>query len=214
MSTTAVGTGARERDTHTERAVFRGDQRLQLVRADRPREQEEGRRFLIVADASRRIARAASMAEAFAALRTALVPALADRCRIHASMRRAESLRSSACALHLSALPEGHPLRECGQRRESLLFSTTSAAMLRALDSCNADGAPALAGCVHVMLAPIALRRRLVVLALLRGFARGPFDADDLLVAELALSRLHDALRREGAHFGGGEGGPGEVHRL
>lgn len=204
MSTTVVGTGARKREIDAGRVEFRGDQRLQLVRADRPREQEEGRRFLIVADASRRIARAASMADSFVALRAALVPALADRCRVHASMRRGESaVQASACALRLSRLPEGHPLKVCGRRGESLLFSTTSTAMLRALDTCNADGAPALGGCVHVMLAPITLRRRIVVLALLRGFGRGPFDADDLLVAELALSRLRDVLRREGARFDG-----------
>lgn len=202
MSTTVAATGSRERSQPKQRAAFRGDQRLQLVRADRPREQEEGRRFLIVADASRRIARAASMAEALAALPAALVPALADRCTVHATLRRGER-PSSARALRPTALAEGHPLRECVLRRESLLFSTTSTAMLRALDSCNADGAPALAGCVHVMLAPIRLRHRLVVLALLRGFGRGPFDADDLLVAELALSRLHDVLRREGARFSG-----------
>lgn len=182
--------------------MFRGDQRLQVIRSDRPREQEEGRRFLIVADASRRIARAASIDEALAALPAALVPALADRCTVHATRRRGDR-PTNVRALHPSRLPDGHPLRECGVRRESLLFSTTSTAMLRALDACSADSAPALAGCVHVMLAPITLRHRLIVLALLRGFGRGPFDADDLLVAELALSRLHDFLRREGARFTG-----------
>src|SRR5690606_23759169 len=38
---------------------------------------------------------------------------------------------------------------------------------------------------------------------LLRSFVRGPFDADDVLVAELALSRLPLAVRREGMRFRG-----------
>jgi hypothetical protein len=204
MTTTAVDGSARDRSFDGAFGGPAGSTRLQLVRAERPREQDEGRRFLIVANASRRIARATSLSEAFAALRAALVPGLGDRCTIHASLRRDETVaRPGTRGLRVAALPQGHPLRECARRRESLLFSTTSAAMLRQLDACPVDGAPALGGCVHVLLAPIVLDRRLVVLSLLRGFARGPFDADDLLVAELALSRLPAALRREGARFRG-----------
>src|SRR5690606_39979863 len=44
--------------------------RLQVVRADRPREQEEGQRFLIIAAASRAIARATSLAEALPSIRS------------------------------------------------------------------------------------------------------------------------------------------------
>ncbi len=204
MSTTAVDGGAREEGMGSPVGELTRAARLQLIRADRPREQDEGRRFLIVANASRRIARAASLAESFSALRAALVPALADRCVIHAAVRRGETEAfAGAHGLRFGSLPDGHPLRECAQRRESLLFSTTSTALLRLLDACPADGPPALAGCVHVLVAPTVLDRRTVVLSLLRGFARGPFDADDLLVAELALTRLPAALRREGARFRG-----------
>lgn len=203
MSITAVNAGARDDEFSGAGAETTRAGRLQLIRTERPREQDEGRRFLIVANASRRIARASSKAECYGALQAALVPALADRCTIHEAYRRGESAPAGTRPLRLSSLPDGHPLRECSRTRSSLLFSTTSSAMLRTLDTCGADAAAGMAGCVHVLLAPTVLSRRLVVLALLRGFARGPFDADDLLVAELALSRLPPALRREGARFRG-----------
>lgn len=84
-----------------------------------------------------------------------------------------------------------------------MIFSTTSAALVRKLDACPAEASPALGGCVHALLTPIVLDRRVLVLSLLRSFGRGPFDADDLLVAELALSRLPLAVWREGMRFRG-----------
>lgn len=202
MSTTVVdGSSRLEQGGSSERAR---SPRLQIVRPERPREQEEGRRFLIVASASRGIARAASLPDAFASVTAALVPALADRCTIHATPRRRDhSTLAGARTLRISVLPDGNPLRECVRTRQSMIFSTTSTALLRKLDPCPADAEPALRGCVHVLLAPIVLDRRVVVLSLLRGFARGAFDADDLLVAELALSRLPTVLRREGVRFHG-----------
>ncbi len=201
MSTTAVEGGARWNSGAGER---NRSTRLQLVRADRPREQEEGRRFLIIAGASRAIAHATSLSEALSFTTSALVPALADRCVFHATSRRgAHGDVPGTKPLRAGALPEGHPLRECRRGRESMLFSTTSTALLRTLDPCPADAAPALGGCVHVLLTPVVLDRRVVVLSLMRGFARGPFDADDLLVAELAMSRLPTVLRREGIRFRG-----------
>jgi len=201
MSTTAVDGGARWSGGVGERS--RGT-RLQLVRADRPREQEEGRRFLIIAEASRAIARATSLSEALSAVTPALIPALADRCVFHATSRRGdEDGLPGAKRLRTAALPEGHPLRECRRSRQSMIFSTTSTALLRTLDPCPAGAAPALGGCVHVLLTPVVVDRRVVVLSLMRGFARGSFDADDLLVAELAMSRLPTVLRREGIRFHG-----------
>ena len=203
MSITAVNASPRDDEPGGVGAETTRTGRLQLIRGERPREQDEGRRFLIIANASRRIARALSKAECYGALQAALVPALADRCTIHETRRPGEPPAAGTRPLRLSALSDGHPLRECARTRGSLLFSTTSSAMLRTLDACGLDGGSGMAGCVHVLLAPMVLSRRLVVLALLRGFARGPFDADDLLVAELALSRLPVALRREGARFRG-----------
>ncbi len=201
MSTTAVEGGARRGSGAGER---NRSPRLQLVRADRPREQEEGRRFLIIAGASRGVARATSLAEGFAAVTSAMVPALADRSTIHATHRRSDAgVFAGTRRLRSAALPEGHPLRECARRRQSMMLSTTSTALLRTLDPCPAGAAPALGGCVHVLLTPIILDRRVVVLSLLRGFARGAFDVDDLLVAELAMSRLPTVLRRESIRFTG-----------
>ena len=201
MSTTAVEGGARWSSRANE---WNRSPRLQLVRGERPREQDEGRRFLIIAGASRGIAQASSLTEAFTSLTSALVPALADRCTIHATRRRGDrSPLPGARPLRTSMLPEGHPLRECARGRQSMIFSTTSTALLRKLDPCPANAAPALGGCVHVLLTPIGLDRRLVVLSLLRGFARGAFDTEDLLVAELAMSRLPSVLQREGMRFNG-----------
>ncbi|HEU5208042.1 MAG TPA: hypothetical protein VFU06_01420 [Longimicrobiales bacterium] len=201
MSTTAVEGGGRWSNGVGERTR---STRLHLIRGDRPREQEEGRRFLIIASASRSISQATSLSEALASITSALVPALADRCTLHATPRRGDPGGiPGARSLRTSSLPEGHPLRECARRRQSMIFSTTSTALLRKLDPCPADAAPALGGCVHALLTPIVLDRRVIVLTLLRGFARGSFDADDLLVAELAMSRLPTVLRREGMRFHG-----------
>src|SRR5690606_11167098 len=146
MSTTAVEGGARWSGGAGE---WNRSPRLQLVRGDRPREHEEGRRFLIIAGASRGIARAGSLAEAFNSLTSAMVPALADRCAVHATRRRGDhSPFAGARPLRTSLLPDGHPLRECARRRQSMMFSTTSTALLRKLDPCPADAAPALGGCV------------------------------------------------------------------
>lgn len=201
MSTTAVEGGGRWSNGVSERSR---SARLQVVRADRPREQEEGQRFLIIAAASRAIARATSLAEALPSIRSALVPALADRCTLHITPRRGDTAPIPGTRLlRTSTLPEGHPLRECARNRQSMIFSTTSAALVRKLDACPAEASPALGGCVHALLTPIVLDRRVLVLSLLRSFGRGPFDADDLLVAELALSRLPLAVRREGMRFRG-----------
>lgn len=177
--------------------------RLQVVRPERPRDQEAGRRFLIISQASHRLARTASLAEAIGVLRSVLVPALAERCTVHLTKRRGEAAPpGGACLLRPTRLPAGHPLRECAQRNESLLFSTTSRSLLRALDGVQGDRSPVLSGCVHAMVVPAVVERRHMVVAVLRSFGRGPFDADDLLVTELVLSRLSLMLGRGGARFG------------
>ena len=176
--------------------------RLQVVRPERPREGDEGRRFLIVANASRRLAEAGSVGEMIAAVRASLVPSLADRCVLHVTARDAET-PGGARELTTNSLPHGHPLRECANSGQSLLFSTTSAALIRVLDPSGNGADTSMQGCVHVLLAPTELRDRTAVLTLLRGFARGRFDADDLLVAELVLSRMERMLQRAAARFHG-----------
>jgi hypothetical protein len=175
-----------------------------LVRPERSREGDEARRFLIVSNASRRLSQAGSVGEMIGALRASLVPALADRCVLHVTERRdSADTPGGAPALRTAALPMGHPLRECAHNQDSLLFSTTSSAMIRALDPSGSAGDTSMQGCVHVLLAPTELRERTAVLTLLRGFARGQFDADDLLVAELVLSRMQLMLQRAAARFHG-----------
>ena len=200
MKTTVANAGAREDGVRTGPEI---GPRLHVVRAERPRDQEAGRRFLIIANASQRLARTATLAEALGVLRSVLVPSHAERCTVHLAPRRGEAAPpGGACALRPSRLPAGHPLRECVQRRDSLVFSTTSRSLLRALDGVQGDQAPVLRGCVHAMLVPAVVERRRMVVALLRSFGRGPYDTDDLLVTELVLSRLQLMLGRGGARFG------------
>ena len=178
--------------------------RLHVVRPERPREGDEGRRFLIVAGASRKLANAASVSEMMGVVRAALVPSLADRCVIHAGSRRgSRETPGGARALRPDSLPHGHPLRECADSQQSLLFSTTSSAMIRVLDPSGKPGQTSMQGCVHVLMAPLKLRERPAVVTLLRGFGRGRFNADDLLVVELVLSRMETMLGRAATRFRG-----------
>ena len=200
MTTTAA---TASRDDEIRRAGVEGKPTRPLVaRPERPREADEGRRFLIVASASRRLAQAGSVGEMIATLRASLVPSLADRCVLHVTARDTET-PGGARELTTGSLPAGHPLRECAQTSQSLLFSTTSAALIRVLDPSGTGADASLQGCVHVLLAPTELRDRTAVLTLMRGFARGRFDADDLLVAELVLSRMERMLQRAAARFHG-----------
>ena len=173
-----------------------------------PADGAAARRFNVIARADERLRKAGNAGVALIAVGEELAPALADRCALHITRgvqmnMRDLPLHTDSVSVHrlTRSVPNGHPLRECIDRRDSMLVSTTAPAMLRALLGSPAE--PIDRGCMRVLLAPIVDGRRCYgAITLLRSFARAPWEAADLLVAEVVANRLAHRLSASGARFG------------